>query len=195
MGLVLTLSACGGGGLDNQASARVPLVRELEVKADYGQIYIYDPQTQLADETVTEDDNPLQRAMDDAYESRRFVGYDSGLIDLIAPSQYNEKAPMRVEVSDEPPPLDLNEWDHVVEVPLPIPSGTLHFEASGGGAPVETGIPPDLYRARLSGRGYVVGVGEIEGRESYRLQLWPAKEANPRLIKYWDGYDVMRPDG
>ena len=85
---VFALSACGGGGLD-RASARVPLVRELEVEADYGQIYIYDPETQLADETATEDDNPLQRAMNDAYESRRFIGYDSGLIDLVTPSQFN----------------------------------------------------------------------------------------------------------
>jgi len=192
-GLVLTLSACGGGGLDNRASARVPLVRAIEVEADYGQIYIYDPQTQLADETATEDDNPLQRAMDDAYESRRFVGYNSGLIDLITPSQYNSRAPMRVEVSDEPPPLDLDEWDHVVDVPLPVPSGTLHFEASGGGAIVETGIPSGVYRARLSGRGYLAGEGQIEGHESYRLQLWPAEGANPRLMKYWHGYDVMRP--
>jgi hypothetical protein len=192
-GLVLGLSACGGGGPD-RASPRLPLVRELDVEADYGQIYIYDPQTQLADETATDDDNPLQRAMDDAYESRRFVGCDSGLIDLVTPSQYNAKA-MRVEVSDEPPPLDLDDWDHVVEVPLPVPSGTLYFEASGGGASVETGIPSGLYRARLSERGYLAGVGEIEGHESYRLQLWPAKEMKPRLVKYWNGYDVMRPGG
>jgi hypothetical protein len=26
--------------------------------------------------------------MDDAYESRRFVGYGSGLVDVITPSQY-----------------------------------------------------------------------------------------------------------
>lgn len=37
--------------------------------------------------------------------------------------------------------------------------------------------------------------GEIEGHESYRLQLWPAEEAEAALIKYWDGYDIMRPDG
>jgi hypothetical protein len=56
-------------------------------------------------------------------------------------------------------------------------------------------IPAGTYRARLSARGYVVGVGEIEGHESYRLQLWPAEETDPALIKYWSGYDVMRPDG
>jgi hypothetical protein len=172
----------------------ITVVRELQVESDYGQIYIYDPQTQLADDGATEDDEQLQRALDDGYESRRFVGYDTGLVDLITPSQYNWNAPMRIEVGDDAPPLDTADWDHVVEVPLPIPSGTLCFQASGGGTPVETQVPPAVYRARLSGRGYVAGAGEIEGRESYRLQLWPAPEAEPRLIKYWHGYDAVRPD-
>ena len=66
--------------------------------------------------------------------------------------------------------------------------------ASGGGEPIETQIPAGTYRARLSGRGYVAGAGEIEGHESYRLQVWPAEEADPVLIKYWSGYDVMRSD-
>ena len=42
---------------------------------------------------------------------------------------------------------------------------------------------------------YVAGAGEIEGHESYRVQLWPAEEAPPKLLKYWSGFDVMRPDG
>src|SRR4051812_17138557 len=113
----------------------ITVVRELQVESDYGQIYIYDPQTQLADDGATEDDEQLQRALDDGYESRRFVGYDTGLVDLITPSQYNWNAPMRIEVGDDAPPLDTADWDHVVEVPLPIPSGTLCFQASGGGRP------------------------------------------------------------
>jgi hypothetical protein len=44
-----------------------PLVQELEIEADYGQIYIYDPATQLPNPDVTEDDDPLQRAMEDGY--------------------------------------------------------------------------------------------------------------------------------
>ena len=169
------------------------LVRELEVEADYGQIYIYDPETQQPADDATDDDNPLERALDDAYESRRFVGYDSGLIDVITPSQYNWKAPMRIEVSETPPASDVETWDHVVEVSLPVPSGRLVFQASGGGAPIETQIPAGNYRARFSGRGYAAGVGEIEGHESYRLQLWPADEAEPQLVRYWEGYDLLRP--
>jgi hypothetical protein len=170
------------------------LVRELTVESDYGQIYIYDPRTQ-ADVDWSEDDNPFERAMADAHDSRRFVGYAHGLVDVSTPSQYNWKAPMRVEVSDAAPPLDVDVWDHVAEVPLPVPSGTLVFEASGGGIPIETQIPPGTYRARFSGRGYVAGAGEIEGHESYRLELWPAEESAPVLIKYWDGYDVVHPAG
>ncbi len=170
------------------------LVRELDVESDYGQIYIYDAEAATWGDDDTEDDNPLSRALVDASDSRRFVGYDSGLVDVLAPSQYNWKAPMRIEVSGEPPPLDVDGWDHVVEVPLPLPSGRIAFEVSGGGTPIETNVPPNTYRARLSGRGYVVGAaGEIEGHESYRLQLWPAKEAPPRLVKYWAGWDVVQP--
>ena len=171
-----------------------PLVQELEIEADYGQIYIYDPATQLPDQDVTEGDDPLQRAMEDGYESRRFVGYAGGLIDVTTPSQYNWKALMRIEVSQAPPESDAESWDHVVELPLPVPSGTLAFQASGGAAPVETHIPTGNYRARFSGRGYIAGAGEIEGHETYRLQLWPSEETEPRLVRYWVGYDLMRPD-
>jgi hypothetical protein len=86
---------------------------------------------------------------------------------------------MRIEVSTESPPMDEEAWDHIVEVPLPLPSGMLYFQPSGGGAPRETQVPVRIYHARLSGRGFVAGAGEIEGHESYRLQLWPAEEAEP----------------
>jgi hypothetical protein len=192
-GLILVLSACGGGG-DERGATPGPLVRTLEVQSDYGQIYIYDPETQQEEwaDVYDEESSAIFRAMDDASASRRFVGYSKGMVDVLTPSQYNWKAPMRVEVSDAPPQLDADEWDHVVEVPLPVPSGTLCFQASGGGDPIETQIPAGTYRARLSERGLVAGVGEIEGHESYRLQLWPAEETDPVLVKYWPGYDVMR---
>jgi hypothetical protein len=88
-------------------------------------------------------------ALDDAHESRRFVGYASGLIDVRTPSQYNWSAPMRLEVSEEPPASDTDRWDHVVELPLPAPSGRLVFQASGGGKLIEAQIPPGNYRARF----------------------------------------------
>ena len=189
-GIALVVAGCGDSG--GRVDAQPRFVRELDVQSDYGQLYIYDSQALADDSDWTEDDTPLMRALEDGYRDRRFVGYDSGLVDVQTPSQYNWKLPVRIEVSDDAPPLDVEGWDHVVEVPLPVPSGTLCFEASGGGIPIQTEIPKGVYRARISGRGFVSGAGEIEGHESYRLQLWPADESAPKLLKYWDGYDGRR---
>jgi hypothetical protein len=105
------------------------------------------------DSEDTEDDNQLLRALDDASETRRFVGYDTGLVDILTPSQYNPKASLRLEIGSGPPPLETADWEHVVEVPLPVPSGRLMFEASGGGRQIETTVPAAVYRARISCRG------------------------------------------
>jgi hypothetical protein len=170
----------------------MPFVLDLSVEADHGQVYVYDPGTQadMPDDLYEEQ---LERSLADAYSSRRLVGHDRGLVDIVTPSQFNWKLPMRIEVWDTEPPLDLDAWDHAAEVPLPVPSGTLCFQASGGGEPIEAQIPSGDYRARVSGRGFVAGVGEIEGAESYLLQLWPSDDAEPALVKYWEGYDLMRP--
>jgi hypothetical protein len=171
---------------------------DLLVESDYGQIYVYDPglTAEASPNTQdTEDDNQLLRALDDAFDTRRFVGYDTGLVDILTPSQYNPSAPVRLEVGSGPPPLALDEWEHATEVPLPVPSGRIVFEASGGGRQIETSVPPAVYRARISARGYRSGVGEIEGAEEYLIQLWPEPEGEPALLKSWPGWDSMHPAG
>jgi hypothetical protein len=37
------------------------------------------------------------------------------VINILTPSQYNWEAPLALEVWDERPPLELVDWDHVVE--------------------------------------------------------------------------------
>lgn len=204
---VLLLIAAGcGAGREKPSSEPDPeptsdwatLVRELEVVADYGQIYIFDPDRPPSAAPSTEDDNEALRALDDAYESRRFVGYDpGGFIDVVTPSQYNPRVPVRVEVGQHRPPKDLEAWDHVVEVPLPVLSGRLMFMASGSGISKGTTVPPATYRARISGRGFLEDFEEIEGqvRESFRLQLWPATPSEPALLKSWAGYEGFDPGG
>lgn len=191
--LLAVASRLGGDARPSEnPEPRPARVRELTVQSDYGQIYITDYEGLV--EPQTGDDNSLMRSLDDATESRRFVGFDR-MINILTPSQYNWEAPLTLEIWDERPPMELDAWDHVVEGPFPAPSGTIGFEASGGGTPIETRIPPGTYRARVSGAGFVAGVGEIEGRERWRLQLWPAPESEAELLKNWDGWDLMRPAG
>ena len=174
-------------------------VVELTVVSDYGALFVYD-----ADDFVSRHldqldpdggEDVMTRAIDEGTESRRFVGYGDGFAVILPPSQYNFEAPLRIEIGVGFPPDDRADWDHVAEVPLPLPSGRLVFEASGGGPATETAVPANTYRARISGRDFVAGIGEIEGHESWRVQLWPAPESTPTLVKYWPGYDVMAPAG
>jgi hypothetical protein len=60
---------------------------------------------------------------------------------------------MRVEVSHAAPVSDVESWDHVVELPLPVPSGTLVFQASGGGEPIETQISAGIYSRAMRAIG------------------------------------------
>jgi hypothetical protein len=43
-------------------------------------------------------------------------------------------ARLRLEIGSGDPPLEISQWQHVVEVLLPAPSGMIVFEASGGGS-------------------------------------------------------------
>ena len=90
------LLASGCGHESSKPSGRlVPLVRELHVESDYGQIYIYDAEAATWSDDDTEDDNPLSRALDDASNARRFVGYDSG-----RPRRRPDAQPVQLEGAD-----------------------------------------------------------------------------------------------
>jgi TonB family protein len=174
----------------------------LTVVADYGQIYIYDSarldserrRQFFADRERNVFGDALQDALADGIKSRRFVGTSRGLIDLMTPGQYNFKTPMLVEVRQHEPGDDRQEWDHEVDLDLDIPSGVLLFEGSGGSGIKRIKVPPGLYRARVSGRGFVArGFAGASGNDSYRLRLWPRQEdTEPVLRKSWLGWAGYR---
>jgi hypothetical protein len=165
------------------------MVRELIVRADHGQIYIYSPQVVAAADAGGEPGNVYLDALEDATSSRRFVGAAGGLVDLMTPGQWNWRTPVRIEVWASEPPDSVADWDHEVDIDLDVPDGHLVFEASGGSGMVTTEIAAGRYRARVSGRGFAqAGAAGAAGDDSYRLQLWPRSENTlPALRKTWPG--------
>ena len=161
--------------------------QELSFVYDYGQVYLYDA---AAAESVD-----FLAALDDSTRTGLTVGVAGGLVDLLTPLQWNFDAPLVLETVAGEPQLDLDEWEHVVEFGLPLPSGRLLLEGSGGSGKVEIEVPPGTYRARWAGRGFPPPGDYVPGESSddtYRLQLWPtAAEEPPRELKRWPGYDVL----
>jgi len=163
------------------------MTRELSFVYDYGQVYLYDA---AAAESVD-----FLAALDDAGRTGMSVGVAGALVDLLLPLQWNFSAPLLLETLEGEPPPDLDEWEHMVEFVLQLPSGRLLVEGSGGSGQLEIGLPPGIYHARWAGRGFPPPGEYVPGESSedtYRLQLWTAPSDQPsRELKRWPGYDVL----
>jgi hypothetical protein len=101
--------------------------RTLTFLYDCWQVYLYD-----ANRVWSEEYNEFLVALDDAGARGLSVGLADGLVDIFLPRKINYSAPLRIEGSEAPPPLDDENWDHIIEFPLHLPTGTLVLDASGG---------------------------------------------------------------
>ena len=163
------------------------MTREFSFVYDYGQVYLYDA---AAAESVD-----FLAALDDSTRTGLTVGVAGALVDLLMPLQWNFAAPLVLEIVDSEPESGLEEWDHVVEFALQLPSGRLLIEGSGGSGELEIDVAPGAYRARWSGRGFPPPGEYVPGESSldfYRLELWAAAgDEPPREVKRWPGYDSL----
>ena len=93
--------------------------------------------------------------------------------------------PVSIEVWDGVPPLDLEDWDHVAEASLEVRSGNLGLEGVEGPSELEPiAVEPGTYRVRSAACG-LDGADEMDGGDSYRVQLWSAPAAPPDVLKWW----------
>ena len=163
------------------------MTRELSFVYDYGQVYLYDAAAAGSVDFLA--------ALADSSRTGLSLGVDGALVDLLLPLQWNFSAPLLLETADSETPLDLDEWDHLVEFALQLPSGRLLIEGSGGSGQSEIELPAGTYRARWAGRGFPSPGDYVPGESSddtYRLQLWtPRSDEPPWELKRWPGYDVL----
>jgi hypothetical protein len=94
--------------------ARLISAQDLTVLADFGQIYVWSLGWDIEDDEF--DDEPQElAALDDAWESERFVGVVRGFIDVLTPGQWNFRTPLRLEVWSAEPSDGRDGWDHEVD--------------------------------------------------------------------------------
>jgi hypothetical protein len=175
----------------------LPFVRRnLVVAADFGQISVYSaPADDDARQPLGEPDRRFLLAMNDAFESGRYIGtYGREVVSLVTPGQWNWQTPLRLEVWPVRPPVDASGWDHEVDVDLDVTADRLCFLPGGwSGEPVTTDVPAGKYRARISGRGFELVATGADVEDSYRLQLFPRRrDTAPSVRKQWPGWDAAR---
>jgi hypothetical protein len=157
---------------DNQPT----LVQEAVVTMDYSQLVFSgrDYGTEGVD---------LLTLLDQAYAGQRIAGQTDVLL-VLSPHQSNFEMPLRIEIWQQPPPDDLDDWQEVFEAPLDITDAGLTYESPTMN-PQWWDVPEGRYATRISGRGFVAHAWTGSG-ESWRVQLWPRIDAiEPHRLRAW----------
>ena len=150
---------------------------EAEVYASHHQFYVVDPEARFSEGGDLWDGGGLER----------HLGVADGIVAVGTVG--HTYLPVAIELWDAEPPLDEG-WDHVVEATLEVGSGRLGLESVDGAAEdVEAlEVEPGTYRVRSSSAG-LEEANEMDGGDSYRVQLWPAPAAEPRVLRWWPAWD------
>ncbi|HLQ25536.1 MAG TPA: hypothetical protein VK138_06580 [Acidiferrobacterales bacterium] len=95
--------------------------------------------------------------------------------------------PVEMEILDAAPPDDLNEWDHVAEASLELPSGKLQVHECTTGPVDDLDVEPGTYRVRAYfGRLGELSADGLDGNDHYRIVLWRAPFEAIRVLKQYE---------
>lgn len=149
------------------------MVRTYAIFADYHQFYLWD---HVAD--------PYPPFNYDDRDMRRRIKAAPHIV-VIQPER-NMEVPVELEIRDSPPADPFDEWDHVAEASLDLPSGLLEIhECTGGSIDILT-LPPGTYRVRACFGGLgTLSEDRMDGDDRYRIVLWPAPAAAVEVLKHY----------
>lgn len=146
---------------------------ELTLFADYFQFYLQD---ELAQEGLAES------WTDEA--ANRLLAVASGSIGV--GTVRNMDVPVTIEVLTTEPVRDDENWDHITQCSIDVPSGKLVVAGCTDYFPEAKRIhlSPGTYVARISyGALDTLSDDRLDGADHYRVQLWPGCSALPKVLK------------
>jgi hypothetical protein len=147
--------------------------RAFELFADYHQFYLWD--------RGTNPQAPIDYTQEDV-ERRIKTGPN---VVVIQPER-NMTVAVEVEIHDAEPPSDPEDWDHIAEASLHLPTGQLQVHECTGGVVADFRVEPGWYRVRSFHAGFdTIDEGGLEGHDHYRVVLWPAPPADLAVVKQW----------
>lgn len=96
---------------------------------------------------------------------------------VVTPVEYNFDMPVRIEVWNAPPPVDLADWAIHITAELEVSSNMLQLESTSG-EPRSTPIPNGHYFVEIAGRNFPSQLSP-EQNEQWRIRLWPNPSNQP----------------
>jgi hypothetical protein len=152
--------------------------RICQVFVAMNQFYLFDRDTRPKVPDHLTEENVQQRII---------AGQDT----LLIMPERNGTAEVVIEIHDTEPAYNPDEWDHVVEASLRLPTG--HLQVWKGHTSEDFTVVPSWNRVRSFHGGFnTIDESGREGNDHYVLVLWPAPPAELRVIKQTPR--VLRPE-
>ena len=146
---------------------------ELELFADYHQFYLWD-----------RDMNPVAPVDYNEVDVCNWIKTNPHV--LVVLQHRDGTVRVEVEIHDSEPGYSAEEWDHIAEASLHLPTGNLQVHECTGGVVADIVVKPGWYRVRTFHGGFdTIDESELEGDDETIVVLWPAPSAELRVIKQW----------
>jgi len=156
-----------------------PLRHAFDLFADYFQFYIEDAAAEVSPDEAG--DAWTQEAI------RNLLAPVRGSVRI--GTVRNTTVPVELRVEAEEPATALDDYDHVAEASIDIPSGRLVIAGNSDYWPdaPRIDLAPGSYRVRVLYRGLAtVSDDGLAGDDSYALVLWPGQPAPVRVLKRYE---------
>ena len=146
--------------------------RAVKIFPDYHQFYLWDKGMNPS--------GPEEYSQEDV-DKRIKVGPH---VVVIQPDGDTAHVPVSIEIHDAEPSPDLQEWDHIAEASLNLPTGQLQVHECTGGPVDDFQVDKGWYRVRSFHGGLdSVHDGKSDAADFYRVALWPSPPDEVRIIK------------
>ena len=156
-------------------SIKLPIKKHYEIFADYHQFYLMDAEEEpFAPEDWTNED-VQQRIKAEKY------------IVVIQPER-NMTVSVDLEIVDSTPSEDFENWDHIAEASLDLPSGKLQIEKCCGETKDILVLSSGSYKIRaFYGNLDKLSFDGLEGDDHYKIVMWQAAFEGIKVLKQYEG--------
>lgn len=149
---------------------------EIRLYASHRQFYVQD-----SDPAGTSDDGDFWT--EEACDDRLAAG--DGLLGVVTGSY--DFVRVRVQEHRSEPPLELGEWDHVVEAGLRVKSGLVLVSGCLSSSGLFFRVRPGRYRVRCCQANLAASADSTgDAGDWYLVQFWPSAKSKTLVLKRWE---------
>ncbi len=155
-------------------SAKILYKNHYEIFADYHQFYLIDAE-EYPDAPTDYTDEDIQRRI----KAEKNV--------VVIQPERNMTVPVDLEILDSAPPENFENWDHVAEASLDLPSGKLQIEECTGNVKDILVLSSGSYKIRVFYRGLdKLSFDGLEGDDYYKIVMWQAPFEDVKVLKQYE---------